>query len=48
MEQHHCGDLAKKQSAHLQPNSSSLGSTLLYFEHQWDICAVPWAKKMGK
>lgn len=48
MEQQHCGDLAKKQGAQLQPDSSSLGSAFLCFEHERDVHLVLWAKKMGK
>lgn len=48
MEEQHCEYLKKKQGAQLQANSSSLESALLYLKHQRDVCAVPWAKKMGK
>lgn len=48
MEQQHCRGLAKKWDAQLQPNPSSLGSTLLYFEHQGINCVVSQTKKMEK
>lgn len=48
MEQQHCRGLAKKWDAQLQPNPSSLGSTLLYFEQEGINCVVSRTKKMEK